>query len=234
MLWLILLMAACGGGSDGGSNGGSTPAADPDWILNVDITAAGTPVNPALLGQYDLSGALYNYDEVSGLISAMQAIGFPEWRIGVGRWEIGSQLLPALTDSTPCPQDPMLTVPAGTSDLDLINTRSWFSDNGSPVSLADTLDDSRYNLTYVRDTIDTALAFGATAYVSIDSMPLALAGNKTPYRTDCANSFMNAVSNNAPADNTVFSQAVKGLAWNPLDILDAGIIGYIFCFKIIF
>lgn len=208
ILLLAPLFSACGGG---GASGGNPPPTNPDWVLNVDITKSGAPINPALLGHYDLSGALYHYDDVTGLMDAMQAIGFPEWRIGVGRWEIGSQLLPALTDGTICPQDPMLTVPAGTSDTDLINARSWFTDTGSTVTLADTMEDSRYNLAYVRDTIDTAMAFGAAPYVSIDTMPLALAANRTAHRTDCADTFMNAVTNNAPADNLVFSQAVKGL-----------------------
>ena len=203
---LLLGIQACGGG--GGSNG----TAVPDWVISVDTNDSGTPLNNALLGHYDLSGTLYDYDLVGELITNMQAVGFSEWRVSVGRWEISTEMLPTLTDSSACPIDPVLTNQTAT-DLDLINARSWFTDNGQPVTLIDTQDDARYNLAYVRGVIDKALVFGAIPFVSIDLMPLALSANRIPNRTDCTTSFMNAVSNHWPAeaDNLLFSQAVVGL-----------------------
>jgi hypothetical protein len=205
LITLTVLLVACGGGG-GGSNfsGGSSP----DWVVSVDTSSSGEALNTALLGHYGLSGSLYDYDTVSNLATQMQAVGFSEWRVSVGRWEIGSEMLPQLTDSTPCPTDPMLTT--ALSESALIQNRSWFIDNGSPVQLSDIVD-ARYNLAYVRDVIDTAVAFGAAPYVSIDLMPLALSANRVTSRTDCTASFTNAVTNHWPANNTIFSQAVVGL-----------------------
>lgn len=94
----------------------------------------------------------------------------------------------------------------------MIQTRSWFTDDFAPVTQSDLDSDAHYNLGYVRDVIDTAQqAFGATPYMSIDLMPLALSENQTPNRTDCTMSFTNAVTNHWPADNNVFALAVKGL-----------------------
>src|SRR5207245_1958732 len=107
-----------------------------------------------LLGQYDLSGALYHYDQVPELPSLMKAAGFAEWRVGVGRWEFGTLALPALTDGTPCDMSttlPQSKAPPGATDLDLIAARDWFTyTDGAPVTLAMTADDSRYQLDYVR------------------------------------------------------------------------------------
>ncbi len=38
-----------------------------DWTLSFDPAASAGKVNPALLGHYDLSGALFHYDQVAGL-----------------------------------------------------------------------------------------------------------------------------------------------------------------------
>ena len=73
-----------------------------DWSLRLDTLADAGPLSPALVGQYDLSGALYRYDRVPRLADTMAGAGFSEWRIGVGRWELGTRLLPTLTDGTPC------------------------------------------------------------------------------------------------------------------------------------
>ena len=82
LIGLVGALTACGGG--GGSDSGS--GTGPDWLVTVDTAASGAALNPALLGHYDLSGVLYQYDQVSGLPGAMQAVGFAEWRVGVGRW----------------------------------------------------------------------------------------------------------------------------------------------------
>ena len=60
-------------------------------------------------------------------------------------------------------------------------------------------------------------AFGAEPFLDVDSMPRALATNRDPSRLESASpnaciwTFMNQVSNTAPADPTVFALAVEGL-----------------------
>ncbi|MCP4036502.1 MAG: hypothetical protein GY733_06170 [bacterium] len=181
-----------------------------DWNIQLTSAAATEPLSANLLGQYDLSGDLLAFDQVGGLIPAMSAVGFSNWRVGVGRWEAGTWILPILTDGSPCPPHGY-AAPPGATDLSLIAARDWFSDNGQPVTLADTQDDTRYALDYARSVIDIATTFGTTAFVSIDSMPRALAVNTTPDRTDCAWTFQNAVSNVRPADNAIFASAVAGM-----------------------
>ncbi len=183
------------------------------WRIEIDSNAAGTPLSRALLGHYDLSGALFDYDSVPGLVATATAAGIAgaDWRVGLGRWEAATQLLPSLTDGTPCPlPTPAAAAPPGASDLDLIAARDWFTDDGEPVTLADTADSSRYALAYARSALDAALAFGATPYLSVDLMPRALAVNRTPQRDDCLWTFENRVSNVRPADPAVFAAALIG------------------------
>ena len=187
---VVLLLAA--------SAAPSRAAAGPpvDWFIDVSPSAPGEPLSPALLGHYDLSGELFSYDQEPGLSSAMKAVGFSDWRVGIGRWESGTWLLPTLSDGTPCPiVIPESAAPLGADDLALIAARDWFTDDGLPVTLADTQDDGRYALTYFRSVLDVADAFGATPFVSIDSMPRALAVNRTPERIACSWTFQNKVSN---------------------------------------
>src|SRR5439155_20748280 len=122
--------------------------------LNPSQTAGA--LAPALLGQYDLSGALFHYDQHAQLPPLMKAAGMAEWRLGVGRWEFSTQLLPTLSDGTSCPPHPAYTqAPPNTTDLDLIGVRDWFTyTDGAPVTAAMTGDDSRYNLDYVRSVLD--------------------------------------------------------------------------------
>lgn len=185
----------------------------PAFVVTVDANQTGEPLPRALLGHYDLSGELLAYDQVPGLPAVMSQAGFDgsDWRIGLGRWEAATQLLPTLTDGTPCGiLTPAAAAPAGSTDLDLIESRDWFSDDGNPVTLADTADDARYALDYVRAAADVASAFGATPFLSVDSMPRALALNETPLRDDCLWSFKNQVSNVRPASDAVFSAALSG------------------------
>ena len=183
-----------------------------DWAIDLELEGSGEPLPTALLGHYDLSGQLLAYDQQAGLVEAMTAVGFSEWRVGVGRWEASTWLLPSLTDGTPCfTPIPGSAAPPGWGDLDLIAARDWFSDDGAPVTLADTQDDARYALDYLRAVLDVVDAFGATPFVSIDSMPRALAVNETPLRTDCQWSFQNRVTNVRPEYASVFGAAVAGL-----------------------
>ncbi|HVT17508.1 MAG TPA: hypothetical protein VHQ90_15185 [Thermoanaerobaculia bacterium] len=66
----------------------------------------------------------------------MKAADFAEWRVGLGRWEFGTLLLPTLTDGSVCSLQqipPQAKAPPGTTDLDLIGARNWFTyTDGTP------------------------------------------------------------------------------------------------------
>jgi hypothetical protein len=204
---LLALVIGCSGGGSGADSGNGA-----SWTIVVDTSGSGSPLNPALLGHYDLSGALYNYPNVSGLAASMSAVGFAEWRVGSGRWEQATELLPNLTDSSACPAASGIFSATAATDEALMAARDWFTfTDGSIVSLGDTADDGRYDLGYIRSVIDTAGLFGATPFLSIDHMPRALSINQTANRVDCGTTFMNAVSNNQPQDVAVFASAVRGL-----------------------
>ena len=213
----MAVLAACGG------SGGSAPATPPppptapNWDLVVNTADAANTLSPALIGYYDLSGVLYDYQNVPGLMSNMQDVGFSstitgtDWRIGVGRWEIATEILPTLTDGSPCLNATPESETAFATDSALLASRDWFTfTDGNPV-LEASIVDTRYQLDYVRSVIDDATAFGATPFVSIDHMPRALSINQTPNRLNCDATFTNSVSNNEPADPLVFSKAVAGL-----------------------
>jgi hypothetical protein len=205
-----------------------------DWLLVVDPAArpAG-PLSPALLGHYDLSGKLYDYDRLPAL-NALLTAGrsraplFNEWRMGAGRWEIGTRVLRRDSSGNECSPElwrrfelvpgalePALPDGSPPSDHTLMDDRDWFSFDGRSVSEKDTHDDARYRLDYVRSIVDQALDMGARPFVSIDHMPRALSVNREPRRgcnaraIEC--SFANGVSNARPADPRVFALAVRGL-----------------------
>jgi hypothetical protein len=225
--WLPVALIACGGGAHVPADGPPADQAAPppaDWVLAVQPTAAGR-VPATLLGHYDLSGALYGYRTNSALIDRMAAIGFAEWRVGLGRWEIATRLLPALADghATSCAAvraglPRLLWAPDGATDATLLADRDWFTDTGAPATLADTADDARYHLGYVRDVLDTTAAFGAAAFVDIDHTPRALSASRDVFRggivqgvaDPCLATWTNRVSNVRPADPAVFAAAVVG------------------------
>jgi hypothetical protein len=229
MRWAIALcLLGCGTTPaivDGGPTDApsDTPQPTADWVIDLDGAKTAGKLSPALLGQYDLSGALFAYDKVPGLPAAMKTAGLAEWRIGVGRWELLTQLLPALTDSTPCGPETSFApleafAPNGTTDLDLLAARDWFTyTDGSLVDEPMTNDDSRYALAYARSVIDVAASFGAKPFFDIDLMPRALAANKTPNRTKatesdaCVATFTNKVSNVKPDSPQVFASAAAGM-----------------------
>ncbi len=190
----------------------ATPPAAPaaDWNIDIDGSAAAGRLKPSLLGQYDLSGALFNYDQYAGLPASMKLAGLSDWRVGVGRWEFGTRLLPTLSDGTSCASDlavlpPAAQAPAGSTDLDLIASRDWIDAKGN------------YSLTYLDSVLNVVKAFGANPYIDIDLMPRALAVNQTPSRVPippydaCNVSFTNKVSNVRPADAAAFASAAVGL-----------------------
>lgn len=218
---IAVFCSACGSGSEGGSNPLPAPAPPtvlPDWDLVVDSGSSATSLSTALLGFYDLSGALLDFENVPGLVTAMSSAGFAgtggkgaDWRVGLGRWELGTEIFDSLTDGTPCLNLHPENQSALATDLDLIASRDWFTfTDGLPVIEADIVD-GRFKLDYIRSVIDTATAFGATPYISIDSMPRALSINQTPNRTDCSASFSNSISNNQPRNPAIFAKAIAGL-----------------------
>lgn len=119
-------------------------------------------------------------------------------------------MLPTLTDLSTCPIPQPESATTEVDDLALIASRDWFTDDGSPAVLADTLDDSRYSLSSLRGVPDVVDDFGATPFVSIDLMPCALAANKTPLRTSYKWTFQNQVSNVRPESAPIFAAAVTG------------------------
>ena len=221
--------AGVDGANDDANDDASSAA---DWTIA--LTPGGPPagkVSSALLGQYDLSGALLAYDTIAGLPAAMKAVGMKDWRVGVGRWEVTTRLLPKLTDGNDCSATlaafPSLVAPPSATDLTLATSRDWFVDDGQPVTLAATDDDARYSLGYLRSVLDVAAAFGARPLVNVDHMPRAFAQNKTFSRvmsqgdpTPCTFTWTNGVSNCRPADEylvatsttpPIFPSAVVGM-----------------------
>lgn len=223
-LVLALSLAAMGCSASSGQDGGVPGDGGADWVLSVDPQADAGTVGPALLGHYDLSGVLLDYGSNAAVKARMQAIGLSDWRVGVGRWEVSTRLLPTRTDGSSCatwvdPFPASLKAPAGATDLSLIADRDWFTDTGAPVTLADTAADDRYALSYVRSVIDLATAWGATPFVDIDLMPRALSRSRDFSRVGmtvglldpCMGTFSNGVSNAPPADPAVFAAAARGL-----------------------
>ncbi len=226
-----LFAAACGG-----SSGTASPPAPPpppvaaDWSIVVDTANVAAPLNPSLIGYYDLSGVLLEFENVPDLIAAMNQVGFvpaggvgADWRIGLGRWEISTEIFGTLTDTSVCINAMPENQSAFATDVELLASRDWFTyTDGTPVSGADIVD-SRFALSYVRSVIDNAETFGATPYLSIDHMPRALSVNQTPNRLDCTASFTNSVSNNEPADPAVFAQAVAGMVQRVVEGTGTGV-----------
>jgi hypothetical protein len=225
-----IFAAACGGSGGTASPPAPQPPVAADWSIVVDTANVAAPLNPSLIGYYDLSGVLLDYENVPGLIAAMNQAGFvapggagADWRIGLGRWEISTEIFGTLTDSSVCNNVTPENQSAFATDVELLASRDWFTyTDGTPVSGADIVD-SRFALSYVRSVIDNAEAFGATPFLSIDHMPRALSINQTPNRLACDASFTNSVSNNEPADPAVFAQAVAGMVQRVVEGTGTGI-----------
>ncbi len=214
MLVSSLLSCGSGGGSGTGSDTPTPIVIEVDWEIDVDSNQPEITLDSALIGQYELSGAALDFENVGGLIDTMSQAGFgagADWRVSIGRWELGTELFDSLSDGSPCPNILPGSQSNFSSILDLISSRDWFTfDDGSPVGLDDIQDD-RFSLDYVRSVIDTASNFGATPFVSIDHMPRALSVTQTPNLTNCSATFTNSVNNNEPMDPNVFAAAVTGL-----------------------
>lgn len=196
----------------------------PVWRIVLKTAQVTAKVSPYLLGQYDLSGAMFAYDKKVNLINRMKEAGFSEWRVSVGRWEVATWLLPSLTDGSSCATDlagypPEAFAPQGQSDFDLVAKRDWFTyTDGKTVTTSMTQNDSRYNLDYIRSVLSVTKAFGVKPFVSIDITPRALALNTKPirkktslYQSACAKTFTNAISNSRPKSTDVYASAVVGM-----------------------
>jgi len=224
-----MFATACGGSGEPSSTNPPLPPVSPDWDINVQTNSTVGPISRSLIGYYDLSGVLFDYQNVPGLVAQMEKVGFgtagADWRIGLGRWENATQILSTLTDGTACNNFLPENQSAFGTDLELIESRDWFTfTDGSPVTESD-IGDTRYALDYVRSVIDTSTAFGATPYLSIDLMPRALSINQTPNRQVCEVTFTNSVSNNQPADAAVFAKATAGLVQRVVEGSGTGIGG---------
>jgi hypothetical protein len=57
----------------------------------------------------------------------MSAVGFAQWRIGSGRWEQGTELLPNLTDNFTCPSASGIFSSTANTDKGLMAARDWFT-----------------------------------------------------------------------------------------------------------
>ncbi len=219
---------------DGGESvveaGQEAPPPSVTWRISIQVGSSNKTVSPYLLGQYDLSGAMFGYDKKANLINQMKQAGFSEWRVSVGRWEVSTWLLPNLTDGTSCQTElagfpSTAFAPAGSTDNALMQRRDWFTyTDGTPVTSSMTQQDSRYNLAYLQSVLDVANAFGVNPFVSIDLTPRALAINTTPerkqsslYAKACTKTFTNAISNSRPASNTVYGSAVVGLVQRTIE-----------------
>ena len=133
---ISILAAGCGG--SGGSSSPPAPLPPPpaaaDWNIVVNTADVAAPLNQSLIGFYDLSGALYDYENVPGLIAEMSEVGFAppggagaDWRIGVGRWENSTELFGTLTDTSVCPNVTPESQSAAATDIALLASRDWFT-----------------------------------------------------------------------------------------------------------
>jgi hypothetical protein len=198
----LLTTLACGNGQD---TGGTTPVESADRMIAIGA-ATGAEV-PALHGHYDLSGVLHAMSEQPGLVSRMAEIGFPSWRVSLGRWELFTRM----ADEGECAEYPAEYL--ATSVEDVLEDRDWFvlevdADGDGRVDLEDTEEPGNYRFDYLDAVLDEAEAFGAAPYVSVDHVPRALSSGGALDVVDCTFSFANGVSNAPPEDPEVYASAV--------------------------
>lgn len=214
------------GGDDSGTPDGGNDAGPADWQVTLDLDAGGARLAPEQSGAYELSGAIYQYDQVPGLVTQMQALGFKYWRVGLGRWEIGSEefaSVPATDGGTlNCPA-PVLAFQTSThASLDeLVAYRDFFKLNvdHAPAGLDvnDMDDPANYDFTYVDTVVAEAEAFGAEPYLDIDYVPKALSSVQTYGVADCTNTFANGVTTAPPVDDGLYARAVVHVLVHLLD-----------------
>ena len=194
--------------------------------MTIDLDGGAALVQPEQSGAYDLSGAIYAYDQIPGLVTGMQNIGFKYWRVGLGRWEIGGELFASVplgdggSQTCPAPSVPILASEFNSLD-ELVAHRDFFKLNVDhpPAGLdANDMDDpANYDFTYVDSVVAEAEAFGAEPYLDIDYVPKALSSVQTLAVPDCNNTFANGVTTAPPVDNVLYAKAVAHVLVHLLD-----------------
>lgn len=178
-------------------------------------------------GAYDLSGAIYDYASVPGLVAATQPLGFSSWRVGLGRWEIGSEMFPVVPvaggATMNCPPTPFPMQASQFANLDaLLARRDYFQltvDHDTPgaVDQADLDEPANYHFEYLDSVLDQAEAFGVEPYLNIDMVPRVLARRTAPVVQTCDNTFRNGVTNGPPLDNNVHAYTIIRVLQHVLD-----------------
>jgi hypothetical protein len=194
--------------------------------VSIELDGGGALLLPEHGGQYELSGALYAYDQVPGLISGMQAIGFKQWRVGLGRWEIGTEALDTVPGpdggTVSCPAPPFAFMRSTHPSLDaVIAYRDFFKLNvdhlPAGLDVNDMDDAANYDFAYVDSVVSVAEAFGAEPYLDVDYTPRVLSSVQTPAVADCGNTFANGVTTAPPVSNDLYARAVIHVLAHLLD-----------------
>lgn len=185
--------------------------------MALPLTGTAGSYSPVHAGAYDLSGALYDYAAVPGLIAATQPLGFGSWRLGLGRWEIGSEgflSVPGAGGPMACPPPPFPMQMSTHANLDaLLAERDYFQltvdhGNNGVVDQADLDEPLNYHFQYLDAVLDQAQAFGVEPFLNIDIVPRVLASRAAPVVVTCDNTFRNGVSTGPPADNNVYAYTI--------------------------
>lgn len=154
-------------------------------------------------GHYDLSPVALAYNQDPAFAPTCAAMGVKQWRISVGRWEIGPVAI-------------MAPEPAAYStDPAQLRTCSREFYRGAS-SLAAAQDPANYYFAYLDSAIAAVEAVGATPYLCFDYMPFTLAANQDPLTAsnlyaagDADASFSNGIRTSPPADPAVYAEVVK-------------------------
>lgn len=84
VLWILVLLAACGGG------GGMTRAQPISVPVAVDAGLVTAPLVPLWRDHYELSVSHLNDASEASFVSLTAALQPRSWRCSVGRWEVGT------------------------------------------------------------------------------------------------------------------------------------------------
>lgn len=154
--------------------------------INLTVNANTTigTITPYYQGYYDLSPVLFNYSQDSNLYPLVRGVNASNWRVSVGRWEIGSY--PNATESA---------------------EREYFTGT----TLADAQDPSKYNWTYMDKLFNEVSAAGMQPFISIDYMPTSIAKNTQEIYNWPTATFSNNIHNGPALDNQIFAEVVVGI-----------------------
>lgn len=197
-------------GADGGPDAsgdsdldGDAPPAPRHRIVVGD--GAGAPI-PRVHGHYELGGVYFGLSGEGALVEAMEATGFPSWRVSVGRWEVGTFVDPS------CLEAGLGALEPGQTLDDVLDERDWFrlnvDLNGNGVAdLEDTEIEENYDFTYFENVLSVVDSFGAVPFVSLDHMPRALSSGSSLDIPTCNWTHSNGISNAPPTDYEVYASA---------------------------